>query len=99
MDPLSITASVVGLTATCVQTAKALDDIASTYKQAKLTVGATVTEPTIISASLTQIQSALLRDPEALSARLQTRPELQSTFDTALMGCMVVFGRFTQRDL
>ena len=91
MDPLSITASVVGLTATCVQTAKTLSDLKDKFQNASLTISAICTETTIISASLSQIQSLMLGNPDGLSNKLQQRPDLESTLDQSLTGCYIVF--------
>ena len=91
MDPLSITASVVGLTATCVQTAKALNDLKGKFQNASLTIGAICTETTIISASLSRIQSSMLGSPSGLLDKLSARPDLEATLDHALTGCYVVF--------
>ena len=91
MDPLSITASVVGLTSICVQTAKALRDIKDKFQGATLTVSAICTETTIISASLSRIQSSLLGSPDEISDKLRERPDLEATLDNALTGCYLVF--------
>jgi hypothetical protein len=47
-------------------------------------------ETTVISASLSQVQSLLLRQTD-LPAMLESRPELVATLDAALTGCMVLF--------
>lgn len=91
MDPFSITATVVGLTATCVQTAKALNDIKAKFQNASLTIAAICTETTIISASLSRIQSSMLGSPDGLANKLSSRPDLEATLDHALTGCYVVF--------
>ncbi|KAL8904651.1 MAG: hypothetical protein Q9171_006972 [Xanthocarpia ochracea] len=91
MDPLTITASVVGLTSICVQTAKALRDIKDKFQGASLTVSAICTETTIISASLSRIQSSLLGSPDEISDKLRERPDLEATLDNALTGCYLVF--------
>jgi hypothetical protein len=91
MDPLSITASVVGLTATCVQTARALGDLKDKFQNAGITIAAICTETTIISASLSRIQSSMLGSPTGLSDKLSARPDLEATLDHALTGCYVVF--------
>ena len=52
MDPLSIPAAVVGLTATSIQTGKSLHNIKDKFQGAALTIGAICTETTIISASI-----------------------------------------------
>ena len=81
MDPLSITSSVVGLTATCVKTAKKLHDLKDKYQNANLTISAICTESTIISASLSRIQSSILDSPNALSDKLNAQPDLEATLD------------------
>lgn len=91
MDPLSVTASVVSLTAICVQTAKALNDLRGKLQSADLTIAAICTEATIISASLSRIQSSMLGSPDGLSDKLSARPDLEATLDQALTGCCVVF--------
>lgn len=91
MDPLSISASVAGLTASCVQTAKTLRDLKDKFDNANLTISAICTETTLISASMSHIQSCMLQSPDAVSAKLQSQPSLESTLDQALTGCYVVF--------
>lgn len=91
MDPLSISASVAGLTASCLQTAKALRDLKDKFDNANLTISAICTETTLISASMSQIQSCILKDPDAVSDKLQSHSSLESTLDQALTGCYVVF--------
>ena len=91
MNPLSITSSVVGLTATCVKTAKKLHDLKDKYQNANLTISAICTESTIISASLSRIQSSILDSPNALSDKLNAQPDLEATLDQALTGCYDVF--------
>ncbi|KAL3434350.1 Dbl homology domain-containing protein [Aspergillus tetrazonus] len=91
MDFLSISASVAGLTASCVQTAKALHDLKDKFDNANLTISAICTETTLISASMTHIQSHLLRDPKSVLDKLHSQPSLESTLDQALTGCYLVF--------
>lgn len=91
MDPLSITASVVGLTATCLRAMKAMNDLKGKFQNANLTITAICTETLIISTSLSQIQSSMLGSPDELSSKLSTRPDLKATLDHALIGCYVVF--------
>jgi len=47
-------------------------------------------ETTVISASLSKVQSLLLRSPDP-SLLLESRPELIAALDAALTGCMVLF--------
>ena len=91
MDPLSIAMSVASLTASCVQTGKILRDLKGRFQNASLTIAAICTETTIISASLSRIQSWMLSNPDGLSDKLGARPDLEATLDQALTGCYVVF--------
>ena len=91
MDPLSITAVVASITAHCLTTAKTLTELKNKYREAEMTIAAMCSETTVISASLAYIQNLLLRNPDVMATHLQSRPELQSTLDTALTGCVVVF--------
>jgi len=91
MDPLSVTSVVVSLTAKCMQTAKQLNDLRDKYRSAQIIISAICSESTVISVSLSQLQALMLQNPQILSTRLAARPEIQSTFDTVLTGCMVVF--------
>ena len=56
-----------------------------------MTIGAICTETTIISASLSQIQSLLLGSRDEVAEDLSKRPDLEATLDQALTGCFVVF--------
>lgn len=91
MDPLSITASVVGISEACLSVTKALSDFRDKYQKANLTITAICSETSVVSASLSQIQSLLYRDGDALILKLEQRPDLASTFDIALTGCMVLY--------
>lgn len=91
MESLSLSVSVITVTGACLSTAKALNGLLGKYKDAQKTIVAICSETSMISASLVQTQSLLIRDAQALTSRLQARHELEATFDTALTGCMVVF--------
>ncbi|KAF9889560.1 hypothetical protein FE257_007270 [Aspergillus nanangensis] len=82
---------VAGLTASCVQTAKALHDLKDKFDNANLTISAICTETTLISASMSHIQSYILRNPDSVSDKLLNQPSLESTLDQALTGCYIVF--------
>ncbi|ORX96295.1 hypothetical protein BCR34DRAFT_619730 [Clohesyomyces aquaticus] len=90
MDPLTITATVVKLSGTCLSTAKTLYHIRNTYKDAPMYIVSMCSETTVISASLSRLQSILL-GTSALSDLLQSRPDLTFALDAALTGCMVIF--------
>ncbi|KAF2145327.1 uncharacterized protein K452DRAFT_355813 [Aplosporella prunicola CBS 121167] len=94
MDPvtaLGLTSSVVEITAHCLKAATALDELRQKYESAERTITAFCAESTGISASLSQVQSLLLRDPVNDPSYLKNRPELLPAFDTALTGCEVVY--------
>jgi hypothetical protein len=91
MDPISITGTVLAITAKCLTTARTLYTLREKYKDAQLTITAIYSESRVIGASLSHIQSIILESPEVLHSNLQTRPELESIFDHALTGCMLVF--------
>ena len=91
MNPLSITAGVVGISEACLSVVKALNNFRQQYQQASQTVGAICTESTVINASLSQIQTMMCRDPKGVISRFKERPDLAHTFDAALTGCMVLF--------
>ncbi|KAF2808025.1 uncharacterized protein BDZ99DRAFT_522623 [Mytilinidion resinicola] len=91
MDPLTITAAVLKITAVGVRTATALNALRGHYKNASITIGSLCSETTIIGASLSQVQTLFLQDINGRSDQIKSRPDLVATFDIALTGCMVVF--------
>ncbi|KAK5719438.1 hypothetical protein LTR15_007962 [Elasticomyces elasticus] len=91
MDPLSITASVVGISAACASVVKSLKAIHDKYKQADLYVLAICSESSTVQAALAQIEYLLREDGDALISRFRTQPSLASAFDTAIIGCQMVF--------
>lgn len=80
MDPLSITVSVSSLIVFCAKVIKASHDLCSQFKSAAFTLSAITSECSVINASLSNLQSLILEDPE----RLQ---DASSTFEIALLGC------------
>lgn len=91
MDPLSIASTVANITGVCLKTAMLLDHLRSRYQNASLTISALCSECTVITASLTEVQTYVLQNPG-----MHTRPELRTTFDMALTGCMVIFSCLDQ---
>lgn len=91
MDPLSATASVAGIIAFCLKTAKGLESLRESYKHASGTIAALCSEASVISASLAQVQGILLRNSQVSRDEYRIRPELQDAFDIALTGCAVTF--------
>ncbi|KAF2827227.1 hypothetical protein CC86DRAFT_208283 [Ophiobolus disseminans] len=90
MDPLSLTASILGITTACLKSAHLLDGLREKYKHAQITISALCAETTTISASLSQIQSLVLGNQGAIITQLRSRSDVVATFDTALTGCSVV---------
>ncbi|KAF2004242.1 hypothetical protein P154DRAFT_51622 [Amniculicola lignicola CBS 123094] len=91
MDPLTITSTVISISARCVQTARALYDLRGKYKDASMSITAIYTETTVISTLLAGIQGLCTRNSEALRSTLHERSDLTATFDQALTGCMLVY--------
>lgn len=90
MDPLSLTASILAITTTCLKSAHLLNGLRDKYKHAQMTISALCAEATAISAALSQIQSLILGNPDAVITQLRPRSEVIATFDSALTGCSVV---------
>jgi hypothetical protein len=74
MDPLSITASVAGIAATCLRIAKTLSDLRDRYKDADLTMASIYSETTIIGTTLAKIQMILLNKQYILTPELHATP-------------------------
>ena len=91
MDPLSITGTVLAITACCVKSAKGLYSLRERYKHAHLVISAIYSEITVISASLSRVQGLILTKPETFEWNLKSQPQLEIILDTALTGCMLVF--------
>ncbi|KAK3069423.1 hypothetical protein LTR53_012250 [Teratosphaeriaceae sp. CCFEE 6253] len=91
MDPLSITASVVGISGACAAVINTLKEIHDKYKQADLTVLAICSESATVQAALAQIESLLREDGDAVVSRFTTQPVLAAAFDTAITGCQMVY--------
>lgn len=91
MDPLSLTASVLAITTACLKSANILNGLREKYKHAQITISALCAEATVISASLSQIQSLILQNPSAIFTQMRSRSDVIATFDVALTGCSVVF--------
>jgi hypothetical protein len=92
-DPLSISASIVGITAACLQSARFLDRLRGIYKDSEMIISGICSECTTMSASLTRIQTLVLRYPQDQSPQLES---LHATFETALTGCMVIMSVLDQ---
>jgi hypothetical protein len=86
----SLTAAQIKVSASCLATAKALSEIRSQYKDAPIYMVSMSSETTVISTSLSKIQSLLLREPD-LWGLLDLRPDLIAALDASLTGFMVLF--------
>ena len=78
------------ITATCVSTAQRLNELRNKYNDAPMTIIAICSETTLISTSLSQIQTLVLRRHD-LTSVLNARPDLAAALDTSLIGCAVLF--------
>jgi hypothetical protein len=79
------------ITSTCAVTGKALYDLSCKYKDAPRTMIAISSEMTVVSASLSQIE-VIISSKQDSESLLRSRPAIAATLDTALTGCMVLFG-------
>ena len=91
MDPLSITASVVGISGACASVIKTRKDVYDKYKQADLTIASIISETGAVQAALSQIESLLKRDGNAVVAQFKEQPVLAQAFDTAITGCRMLY--------
>jgi hypothetical protein len=71
-------------------TGKAIYDLSCKYKDAPRNMISISSEMTVVSASLSHIQTLILSKEDSESL-LRSRPEIATTLDTALTGCMVLF--------
>ncbi|RSL41096.1 hypothetical protein CEP54_015925 [Fusarium duplospermum] len=90
MDPLSIAASVVALTGTCLKTCKKLSDLAGNYEDVPVFVAMICSESTLISIALSELQMKILRRDD-LSQAWASRTDVLMAFEESLTGCMIVF--------
>lgn len=91
MDPFSITASVVGITTTCLATIRTPNDLGHRLQGAALTIAAICSESAVISATLSRLQSIIASHDQSFFSRFDDRMESLATFDIALLGCMAMF--------
>jgi hypothetical protein len=78
------------ITATCVTASQSLNELRSKFNDAPMMIVTICSETTLISASLSQIQSLVLQKHD-LTNILNARPDLAAALDTALIGCAVLF--------
>jgi hypothetical protein len=91
MDPLSITAAVLGISTVALRVTKTLSGLISSYHHASITVTAICSESALISAALSQIQSLMFQSGDSIVDRFADRSDLCNTFDIALTGCQLLF--------
>tara|TARA_R110002060_G_scaffold33158_5_gene43888 strand:+ start:149 stop:595 length:447 start_codon:yes stop_codon:yes gene_type:complete len=88
MDPLSIAASVGGLTTACLTIGLKLNDVASKFSDSSQIISALYSETRIISFSLSKLQSLLLGTDAAPSQAL-LQPDVLAALDVSVTGCAV----------
>jgi ABC-type transporter Mla subunit MlaD len=91
MDPLTITSTVISISARCIHTAKAIYDLRERYKHAGAIITSIYSQSTLISAALGNIQGLICKSPAAIQTTLQSRNDLEKIFDQALTGCVMVY--------
>jgi hypothetical protein len=87
MDPLSIAASVGGLSGICIVTLKKLSEVAGKFKEAPNILKDISSETRIITISLSELRNALLCDEHSIVAQSLQRPDIRNDLDIALTGC------------
>ena len=97
VDPLSVTVNVLAILQTCTYTIQTIDHLYKRYKNAPTKLLALQSESRLISSSLITVQ-ALFHKNNSLAAKLDSRPELRTTVDTTLTGCMAIF-KLLDKDL
>ncbi|KAK3384860.1 hypothetical protein B0H63DRAFT_522207 [Podospora didyma] len=91
MYPVTITTTIFGIATKCVSVTKQLSDLRGKFAHATLTITAICTESSLINASLSRLQDLFLTRQNEVFGRFQGRPELASSCDTALTGCMLLY--------
>lgn len=91
MDPLSITASVVGIGGAVASVVKGLKDVADKLKRGNLTIIALCSESSSVHVALGQIETIFRRHEDEMLTRFEEQPALVSAFDTSLTGCALLY--------
>jgi hypothetical protein len=91
MDPLTITSTVISISARCIHTAKAIYDLRERYRHAQVIIESIHSQSTLISAALGNIQGLICKSPAAIQITLESRDDLVKIFDQALTGCVMVY--------
>lgn len=91
MDPLTISATVLGIAGKCVTVARDLSILRDKYTHASLTISAICSESAVVNAALCKLQSLFSQPQDEGFVRFQSRPELASACDTALTGCTLLY--------
>ncbi|CAP64600.1 uncharacterized protein PODANS_5_8750 [Podospora anserina S mat+] len=89
MDPLSITASIAGITGICLQAARALDTLHTKFQNAQVTITALSSQCAAIKTGLSQLQTLILQNHT-----VRGQADVVHTLDTTLTGCLVVLTCF-----
>lgn len=91
MDPLSISATILGIAGKCVTVARDLSNLRDKYTHASLTISAICSESAVVNAALCKLQSLFSQQQHEAFDRFQSRPELATACDTALTGCTLLY--------
>ena len=91
MEPLSITASALGIAANVLKAALFVKEVVDQLKDAPSFVRDIADEITTIQAALSQVQAALAHDPQAI-----WRFRLDDIFDLSVNGCFETLQRIDE---
>lgn len=91
MDPLSITASVVGISGACAAVIKISKDLLDRYNGSDLTIQAICTESATVMVALSRIERLARGEAEGLVSRSEEHSILRDTFDASLTGCTMLY--------
>ena len=87
MDPFSISMAVAPLVLSSAKLTMLISAVRDSYKNAPITLTATMTECKIIHITLSKIQGLVYKNETDLSSRLTAQAPLREAFDGALTGC------------
>lgn len=90
-DPLSVSASVVGLVANFTQAAIGCNNLIKSYKGAPIAITSIHTECTVLRIALNQVYAVMTKDLGATSDRMTSDSRLAEDFEIALDGCQLTF--------
>jgi hypothetical protein len=91
MDPLSISASILGVGTAVVKVSQTLCDIQGRYGSANTTLTSICVESNLVSATLSSLQHLFDGLTSEAFSQLQARPELVKACDCALTQCATLY--------